>query len=46
MPPDGVPAFKFIYGEHSKTRLNVLEAQKCTNFGDFGFVHMPRIVKG
>jgi hypothetical protein len=26
---DGVTAFKFVYGEHSKTRLNVLEARMC-----------------
>jgi hypothetical protein len=32
-----VTAFKFVYGEHSKTRLNVLEVRMCTNFGNLGF---------
>jgi hypothetical protein len=30
---DGVTAFKFVNGEHSKTRLNVLEARMCLLYG-------------
>jgi hypothetical protein len=34
---DGAAAFKFVYGEHSKTRLNVLESRMHANFGNLGF---------
>jgi hypothetical protein len=36
---DGVTAFKFLSGEHSKTRLNVFEARMCTNIGNLGFAY-------
>jgi hypothetical protein len=35
---DGVMALKFIYGEHSKMRPDVLEAWLCSYFGNMGFV--------